>query len=83
MGILKTLAAGGLLVGFILYGLIPGIVKMGGWAELLFTNLLGCPYNTGLIIYIILLTASIIIAYYKVKRRILKLSLACIMMILA
>ena len=83
MGILKTLAVGGLLVGFILYGLIPGIVKMGGWAELLFTNLLGCPYNTGLIIYIILLTASIIIAYYKVKRRILKLSLACIMMILA
>ena len=83
MGILKTLAAGGLLVGFILYGLIPGIVKMGGWAELLFTNLLGCPYNTGLIIYIIVLTALLIIAYYKVKRRILKLSLACIMMILA
>ncbi|MCR5364913.1 MAG: DUF2723 domain-containing protein [Prevotella sp.] len=83
MGILKTLAVGGLLVGFILYGLIPGIVKMGGWAELLFTNLLGCPYNTGLIIYIIVLTALLIIAYYKVKRRILKLSLACIMMILA
>ena len=83
LGILKTLAAGALLVGVILYGLIPGIVKMGGWAELLFTNLLGCPYNTGLVIYIILLTGTLILSYYKVKRRMLKLSLACVLMILA
>ena len=83
VGILKTLVAGASLVGIILYGLIPGIVTMGGWAELLFTNLLGCPYNTGLVIYIILLVGTLVIAYYKVKRRILKLSLACILMILA
>jgi hypothetical protein len=83
VGILKTLVAGALLVGIILYGLIPGIVTMGGWAELLFTNLLGCPYNTGLVIYIILLTGTLTIAYYKVKRRWLKLSLACVLMILA
>ena len=83
LGILKTLVAGALLVGIILYGLIPGIVTMGGWAELLFTNVMGCPYNTGLIIYIILLVGTLVIAYYKVKRRILKLSLACVLMILA
>ena len=83
IGILKTLVAGALLVGVILYGLIPGIVTMGGWAELLFTNLLGCHYNTGLFVYIILLTGMLVIAYYKVKRRWLKLSLACILMILA
>ena len=82
-GILKTLVAGALLVGIILYGLIPGIVNMGGWFELLFTNLLGCPYNTGLVIYIILLFGALVIAYYKVKRRMLKLSLACVLMILA
>ena len=83
IGILKTLVAGASLVGIILYGLIPGIVTIGGWAELLFTNLLGCPYNTGLVVYIILLTGTLTIAYYKIKRRLLKLSMACVLMILA
>ena len=82
MGMLKALIAGGLLVGVILFGLIPGVVKVGGWLELLFTNVLGCPYNTGLICYILLLTGTIVIAYYKVKQRIVKLSLACLLMML-
>ena len=82
-GILKTLITGGLLVGIILYGLIPGVVKIGGWFELLFTNVLGFHYNTGLAIYIILLTAALVFAYYKVKRKMVKLSLACILMLLA
>ena len=67
MGLLKTLVAGGLLVGVILYGLIPGVVKLGSWLELLFTNMLGCPYNTGLICYIVLLTGTLVFAYYKVR----------------
>ena len=83
MGILKTLVAGALLVGVILYGLIPGIVTIGGWAELLFTNLMGFPYNTGLFVYVILLIGTLTILYYKVKRRLLKLFLACVLMILA
>jgi hypothetical protein len=83
MGILKTLAAGSLLVGMILYGLIPGVVNIGGWFELLFTNMLGCPYNTGLICYIVLLSGTLVLTYYKVKQHILKLSLACLLMILA
>ena len=81
-GMLKALIAGGLLVAVILYGLIPGVVKVGGWFELLFTNVLGCPYNTGLICYILLLTGTIVIAYYRVKQRIVKLSLACLLMML-
>ena len=82
MGMLKALIAGGLLVAVILFCLIPGVVKLGGWFELLFTNVLGCPYNTGLICYILLLTGTIVIAYYKVKQRIVKLSLACLLMML-
>ena len=81
-GMLKALIAGGLLVAVILFGLIPGVVKLGGWFELLFTNVLGCPYNTGLICYILLLTGTIVIAYYKVKQRIVKLSLASLLMML-
>jgi len=82
MGMLKALIAGGLLIGVILFGLIPGVVKLGGGFELLFTNVLGCPYNTGLICYILLLTGTIVIAYYKVKQRIVKLSFACLLMML-
>jgi len=82
IGMLKTLLAGGLLVGIILFGLIPGVVKIGGWFELLFTNVLGCPYNTGLIVYICVLTGTLLLAYHKVRQRIFKLSLACLMMIL-
>ena len=59
-----------------------GMLKFGGWFELLFTNVLGCPYNTGLICYILLLTGTIIIAYYKAKRRIVRLSLASLLMML-
>ena len=44
MGMLKALIAGGLLIGVILFSLIPGVVKLGGLFELLFTNVLGCPY---------------------------------------
>ena len=82
-GMLLTLLAGGLLVGIILYGVIPGVVKVGGWFELLFTNGLGCPYHTGLICYIVLLTATLVTIYYKVQRRAVKLSLACLLLILA
>ena len=81
-GMLKALIAGGMLIAVILFCLIPGVVKLGGWFELLFTNILGCPYNTGLICYILLLTGTIVIAYYKVKRRTVRLSLACLLMML-
>ena len=83
VGMLKTLLAGGLLVGVILYGLIPGVVKVGGWFELLFTNVLGCPYHTGLICYIVVGIGALVFAYYRARRRIVKLSLACLLMILA
>ena len=83
MGTMKMLLAGGLLVGIILYGLIPGVVIIGGWFELLCTNILGCAYNTGLICYIVLLTGTLVTIYYKVRKRIVKLSVACVLMILA
>ena len=82
-GMTMTLLAGGLLVAVILYGVIPGVVMMGGWFELLFTNGLGCAYNTGLVCYIVVLTAALIALYYKVERRTFRLSIACLLMVLA
>ena len=47
------------------YGFVPGIVKVGGWFELLFVNSLGMPFNTGLIVYIIIMAASLIWGVYE------------------
>ena len=43
------------ILAAVLYGVVPGIVQVGGWFELLFVNTLGCPFNTGEIVYIFLL----------------------------
>ncbi len=53
------------ILAAVLYGVVPGIVRVGGWFELLFVNVLGCPFNTGEIIYIILLIGIIIWAIYE------------------
>ena len=63
IGLLKTLIAGFALVAIILYGVIPGVVKLG--------------------YFVFLLPVVLIIFYYKVRQRLLKLSLACLLMILA
>ncbi|WP_304842126.1 hypothetical protein, partial [Phocaeicola sartorii] len=59
-GSLLALAGSMVLVAAVLYGIVPGVVKVGGWFELLFVNSFGMPFNSGLIVYIILLAASII-----------------------
>ena len=64
-GSLLALAGSGILVAAVLYGIVPGVVKVGGWFELLFVNSLGMPFNTGVIVYIILLAAAIIWGVYE------------------
>ena len=64
-GSLLALMGSGILVAVVLYGIVPGVVKVGGWFELLFVNSLGMPFNTGVIIYIILMAACIIWGVYE------------------
>ena len=58
----------GVIIAAVLYGIVPGIVKVGGWFELLFVNGLGMPFNTGLIIYIILLVGILVWSVYETQR---------------
>ena len=58
----------GVIIAVVLYGIVPGIVKVGGWFELLFVNGLGLPFNTGLITYIILLVGILIWGVYETQR---------------
>lgn len=64
-GSLIALAGSGALVAAVLYGIVPGIVKVGGWFELLFVNTMGLPFNTGVIVYVLLLAAIIVWAVYE------------------
>ncbi|WP_455591797.1 glycosyltransferase family 117 protein [Bacteroides sp.] len=64
-GSLLALAGSFGLVVAVLYGIVPGVVKVGGWFELLFVNGLGMPFNTGVIVYIAILAAAIIWGVYE------------------
>ncbi|KAA6330334.1 hypothetical protein EZS27_020944, partial [termite gut metagenome] len=62
---LLALLGSAVLVVAVLYGIVPGVVKVGGWFELLFVNGMGLPFNTGVIVYIVALTAVIIWSVYE------------------
>lgn len=64
-GSLLALAGSMVLVGIVLYGIVPGIVKVGGWFELLFVNTLNMPFNTGVVVYIIILVAALAWGIYE------------------
>ena len=56
---LSLLFSFGLIV-ILMYGIIPGFTKVGGWFELLTVNTFGMSYNSGLFIYLIALVGAII-----------------------
>ncbi len=64
-GSLIALVVSFVIVAAVLYGVVPGIITVGGWFELFFVNTLGCPFNTGEVVYIFLLVATVIWAIYE------------------
>ena len=64
-GSLIALCISFVIVAAVLYGVVPGIVTVGGWFELFFVNVLRCPFNTGVIIYLILLVTIVLWAIYE------------------
>ena len=66
-GSLIALAISVVILAAVLYGVVPGIITVGGWFELFFVNTLGMSFNTGEIIYIILLIACVIWAVYETQ----------------
>lgn len=64
-GSLIALLISFVIVAAVLYGVVPGIITVGGWMELLFVNVLGMPFNTGLIVYLVLLVGAVLWAIYE------------------
>ena len=68
-GALLALCGSAVLVAVVLYGIVPGIVKVGGWFELLFVNHLGCPFNTGLFVYLVILIGVVLWSLWETTRQ--------------
>ena len=64
-GSLIALFVSVVIVAAVLYGVVPGIITVGGWFELFFVNTLGMPFNTGVIIYLIILVAAVLWAIWE------------------
>lgn len=54
-GVIKTGLISLVILGFVNFIFIPGVIKIAGWFELIFVNGIGLPFNTGVIIYALLL----------------------------
>ncbi|MBQ3657663.1 MAG: DUF2723 domain-containing protein [Bacteroidales bacterium] len=69
-GVISALAISIVILAGVLYGIIPGVVYIASRFELVFTNGLGAPYNTGTIIYAILGIGGLGYGlYYSFKNR--------------
>lgn len=68
-GSLLALGVSFLVIIAVLYGFVPGLVKVGGWFELFFVNTLGMSFNTGMVVYIVLLIAVITAAVWSTLHR--------------
>lgn len=61
-GIAFAAVASVLLLGFVQKGIIPGVVEMASYFELLFVNGMGMPFNTGVAIHVLLVVATLVFA---------------------
>ncbi|MBL7939992.1 MAG: DUF2723 domain-containing protein [Flavobacteriales bacterium] len=59
-GIIYTMIVGAVILGTIQAIIIPGLVKVAGKFELLFVNDFGLPFNTGSLVYAMLLIGGIV-----------------------
>ncbi|HLN72518.1 MAG TPA: DUF2723 domain-containing protein [Prolixibacteraceae bacterium] len=69
-GILISLAVSFLILGVIMYVIIPGVVTVATWFELMFVNGMGLPFDTGVIIYALLLVAGLVYGIiYTIRKK--------------
>lgn len=84
-GVVKALLIACLLLGGMMYIMIPGVVWLASRFELMFVNGFGLPYNSGVIIYVLLLIGGLVYGLwwsFKNKRAILNTALLMITMII-
>ena len=67
-GIVKASIIAVLILGFVQYGIIPGLIKGATIFERIFTNGMGMPFNTGFFVYLLLIVAAIVFGLYYTQK---------------
>jgi hypothetical protein len=68
-GIFKALVLSALILGGIMYIVIPGAIKIASVFELLFVNTFGLPYSSGILFYAVLLIGLIVYGIYYTHKK--------------
>jgi hypothetical protein len=68
-GVAVTFVVSAVMLGTIQSIIIPGIVKVAGWFELLFTNDMGLPFHSGTIVFALMLVTAIVLALRWTQRQ--------------
>ncbi len=67
-GTLVALLTSFAIVALMMYGVVQGLVEVCGWFELLFVNVFGMPYNSGVFAYVIVLGAVLCWSIWETMR---------------
>lgn len=67
-GTLVSLLISFAIVALMMYGVVQGLVEVCGWFELLFVNMLGMPYNTGVYVYVLVLLGVLLWSIWETMR---------------
>ena len=59
-GFIKTGILSVFILGVVNFGIIPGVIKVAGWFELTFVNGIGAPFNTGVLISVLLIIGALV-----------------------
>jgi hypothetical protein len=69
-GVIKTFLFAVFLLWLMVFVLMPGVPQIAGWFELLFVNILGLPYNSGLFFFLLILLSSLVFGIkYSLKHK--------------
>ncbi|HZH71862.1 MAG TPA: DUF2723 domain-containing protein [Mariniphaga sp.] len=68
-GFIMALFASVLILGIVMWGIIPGVVTIASWFELLFVNTFGLPIKTGALIYITVLIGAVVYGLRKTRQK--------------
>ncbi|MBN1143160.1 MAG: DUF2723 domain-containing protein [Bacteroidales bacterium] len=68
-GVIKALLTSVVILGVMMYVIIPGLIWLASRFELIFVNGFGLPYHTGVVVYFVLLLGGIVYGLWKTHQR--------------
>lgn len=84
-GVLVALGISLALLGFVMYGIISGVVVLASKFELFFVNTLGMPFNSGIVFYFLVVISVLVFGiHYSLRKKkiILNTIISCVIMVL-